>query len=242
MENEFSRREVIVGAGVAATIGVISGLIGTPEALATSKEGNQTFTHGLPPLPYPPDALEPVIDKETVTIHHGKHFAGYVKGLNDTISMIAKAREAGNFDAIKALSRDLAFNGSGVVLHWLYFDTIGPNAGGTPSGKMADLIKRDFGSFDSFWKHFAAASKSVEASGWGILAWEPFSQRLVIMQAEKHQDLNSWGSMPLMVCDVWEHAYYLKYQNRRAEYVDNFSRIINWQKVEDRFNKFCARK
>jgi|WetSurMetagenome_2_1015567.scaffolds.fasta_scaffold244337_2 superoxide dismutase, Fe-Mn family len=242
MENEFSRREVIVGAGVAATIGAISGLIGTPAVLATSKEGNQAFTHGLPPLPYPPDSLEPVIDKETVNIHHGKHFAGYVKGLNDTISKIAKARETGNFDAIKALSRELAFNGSGVVLHWLYFDTIGPNAGGTPSGKMADLIKRDFGSFDSFWKHFAAASKSVEASGWGILAWEPFSQRLVIMQAEKHQDLTSWGSMPLMVCDVWEHAYYLKYQNRRAEYVDNFARIINWQKVEDRFNKFCAHK
>lgn len=210
--------------------------------LATSKEGNQTFAHGLPPLPYPPDALEPVIDKETVTIHHDKHFAGYVKGFNDTISMIVKAREAGNFDAIKALSRDLAFNGSGVALLWLYFDTTGPNAGGTPSGKMADLIKRDFGSFDSFWKNFAAASKNVEASGWGILAWEPFSQRLVIMQAEKHQDLTSWRSMPLMVCDVWEHAYYQKYQNRRADYVNNFARIINWQKVEDRFNKFCARK
>jgi superoxide dismutase, Fe-Mn family len=78
--------------------------------------------------------------------------------------------EAGNFDAIKPWSRDLAFNGSGVVLHWLYFDTLFPNAGITPSGKMADLIKRHFGSFDSFWKHFAAASKSVEASGWGILA------------------------------------------------------------------------
>jgi Fe-Mn family superoxide dismutase len=242
MGNEFTRRDVIVGAGAAATLGVISSLIGSPALAATGKEASQTFTHGLPPLPYPPDALEPVIDKETVSIHHDKHFAGYVKGLNATITKLAKARETGDFSAIKALSRDLAFNGSGVVLHWIYFDTIGPKAGGKPSGKLAEAINRDFGSYEAFWKQFAAASKAVEASGWGILAWEPFSRRLVVMQAEKHQDLTSWGAMPLMVCDVWEHAYYLKYQNRRPEYVDNFAKIINWKKVEDRFNKFCASK
>jgi Fe-Mn family superoxide dismutase len=242
MGNEFTRRDVIVGAGAAATLGVISSLIGSPAIAATGKEASQTFTHGLPPLPYPPDALEPVIDKETVSIHHDKHFAGYVKGLNATITKLAKARESGNFSAIKALSRDLAFNGSGVVLHWIYFDTIGPKAGGKPSGKLAEAVNRDFGSYEAFWKQFAAASKAVEASGWGILAWEPFSRRLVVMQAEKHQNLTSWGAMPLMVCDVWEHAYYLKYQNRRAEYVDNFAKIINWKKVEDRFNKFCASK
>jgi Fe-Mn family superoxide dismutase len=242
MGNEFTRRDVIVGAGAAATLGVISSLIGSPAIAATGKEASQTFTHDLPPLPYPPDALEPVIDKETVSIHHDKHFAGYVKGLNATITKLAKARESGNFSAIKALSRDLAFNGSGVVLHWIYFDTIGPKAGGKPSGKLAEAVNRDFGSYEAFWKQFAAASKAVEASGWGILAWEPFSRRLVVMQAEKHQNLTSWGAMPLMVCDVWEHAYYLKYQNRRAEYVDNFAKIINWKKVEDRFNKFCASK
>jgi len=242
MGNEFSRREVIAGAGVAATLGVISSFIGSPAFAAQGKEASQVFTHKLPPLPYPPDALEPVIDKETVTIHHDKHFAAYVDGLNAAIDKLAKARESGNFEAIKALSRDLAFNGSGVVLHWLYFDTIGPKAGGTPSGKLAEMINRDFGSYDAFWKQFAAASKAVEASGWGILAWEPFSRRLVVMQCEKHQNLTSWGAMPLMVCDVWEHAYYLKYQNRRAEYVDNFAKIINWKKVEDRFNKFGAAK
>jgi Fe-Mn family superoxide dismutase len=242
MTDEFSRREIIAGMGVAATLGMVSTVIGS-EALANPpKEGAQSFTHALPPLPYPPDALEPVIDKETVTIHHDKHFAAYVAGLNETIDKLAKARETGDFGAIKALSRDLAFNGSGVVLHWLYFDTIGPKAGGVPTGKMAELIKKDFGSYEVFWKQFAAASKSVEASGWGVLGWEPFSKRLVVMQAEKHQNLTSWGVMPLMVCDVWEHAYYLKYQNRRAEYVDNFAKIIDWKKVEDRFNKFCAAK
>lgn len=229
-------------AGAAATVGMISAVLG-PEAMAQShKEGGTGFMHKLPPLPYPENALEPVIDKETVKIHYEKHFAGYVKGLNECLQKLDKARQSGDFGSIKAVSRDLAFNGSGVVLHWIYFNTIGPKAGGEPKGVMADMIKRDFGSYETFWKQFAAASKAVEASGWGVLAWEPFSKRLVILQAEKHQNLTTWGAMPLMVCDVWEHAYYLKYQNRRPEYVDAFAKIIDWPKVEDRFNKFCTTK
>ena len=241
MENGISRREVIMGAGAAATVGVISRFLGS-EAFAQPPKEAGVFMHKMPPLPYPEDALEPVIDKQTVNIHYSKHFAAYVEGLNKTLEQLEKARAAGNFDAIKALSRDLAFNGSGVVLHWIYFDTIGPKAGGEPAGPLAEAIKRDFGSFAAFWKQFAAASKAVEASGWGILAWEPFSKRLVVMQSEKHQNLTSWGAMPLMVCDVWEHAYYLKYQNRRPEYVDNFAKIIDWKKVEERFKKYSSEK
>jgi len=243
MENELSRRDVIAGVGAAATLGVLSHFL-TSEALAAEPKeaGSTPFVHKLPPLPYPEDALEPVIDKETVKIHHDMHFGAYVKGLNATLEKLEKARTDGNFDAIKALSRDLAFNGSGVVLHWIYFSTIGPKAGGTPTGPLADAIKKDFGSYETFWKQFAAASKDVEASGWGVLAWEPFSKRLVVMQAEKHQNLTSWGAMPLMVCDVWEHAYYLKYQNRRPEYVDNFAKIIDWKKVGERFSKYSAAK
>ncbi|HTY21634.1 MAG TPA: superoxide dismutase [Desulfomonilaceae bacterium] len=242
MENDLSRREVIFGAGAVATLGAISSLVGSAAFAQSSKEGAPAFMHKLPPLSYPDDALEPVIDKETVNIHYTKHFAAYVQGLNSALEQLEKARAAGNFDTIKAVSRDLAFNGSGVVLHWIYFDTIGPKAGGEPDGVMADLIKRDFGSFAAFWKQFAAASKAVEGSGWGILAWEPFSKRLVIMQSEKHQNLTSWGAMPLMVCDVWEHAYYLKYQNRRPEYVDNFAKIIDWKKVGERFKTYCSQK
>lgn len=242
MGNDLTRREVMAVAGAAATVGMISAILG-PEAMAQPhKEGGAGFVHKLPPLPYPEDALEPVIDKETVKIHYEKHFAGYVKGLNEGIEKLDKARATGDFANIKCLSRDLAFNGSGVVLHWVYFSTIGPKAGGEPKGVMADMIKRDFGSYETFWKQFAAASKAVEASGWGVLAWEPFSKRLVILQAEKHQNLTTWGAMPLMVCDVWEHAYYLKYQNRRPDYVDAFAKIIDWTKVEDRFKKFCSTK
>lgn len=238
MSNEFSRREMIYAAGTLAAGGMLSHLLAS-EAVAQHKgPGGPPFVHELPPLPYPEDALEPVIDKETVKLHHNMHFAAYVKGLNTALEKLEKARADGNFENVKALSRDLAFNGSGVVLHWIYFSTIGPKAGGTPGGKLADAIKRDFGSFEIFWKQFAAASKDVEASGWGILAYEPFSKRLVVMQAEKHQNLTSWGAMPLMVCDVWEHAYYLKYHNRRAEYVDAFAKIIDWKKVEERFDRY----
>ncbi len=242
MENSITRREVIVGAGAAATVGFISHFLGSEAIAQHPKQGPGVFMHQLPPLPYPEDALEPVIDKQTVNIHYTKHFEAYVKGLNAALEKLEKTREAGNFDEIKAISRDLAFNGSGVVLHWIYFETIGPKAGGEPSGPLANAISRDFGSFGAFWKQFAAASKAVEGSGWGLLAWEPFSKRLIIMQAEKHQNLTSWGAMPIMVCDVWEHAYYLKYQNRRPEYVDNFAKIINWKKVEERFKQYSSEK
>jgi superoxide dismutase, Fe-Mn family len=240
MKQGVNRRDVLAGAGAMAALGIVSNFFSSSAAASSGQGASGVFLHKLPPLPYPEDALEPFIDKETVKIHHDKHFAAYVDGLNAVLEKLEKSREQGNFDLIKSLSRDLAFNGSGVVLHWIYFNTIGPKAGGTPSGVLSDFIKRDFGSFEIFWKQFAAASKGVEASGWGILAWEPFSKRLVVLQAEKHQNLTSWGVMPIMVCDVWEHAYYLKYQNRRADYVDNFANVVDWKKVEELFKKYCS--
>ncbi len=239
MENTLSRRDLMAGVGAVAGMGVLGKLLGSEAFASEAKTGGKTwYDHTLRPMPYPEDALEPVIDKKTVNIHYNKHFAGYVKGLNATIKKLAEARKSGDYGAIQALSRDLAFHGSGVVLHWTYFSTIGPDPK-PPSDACRNLIVKSFGSFDAFWDQFAAASKKVEASGWGVLAWEPFSKRLIVLQAEKHQNLTSWGAMPVMVCDVWEHAYYLKYQNRRGEYVDNFKKIIDWSKVEERFNQYC---
>ena len=241
MGNELTRREVIAGVGAAASMGFLGSVLGS-EAWAESGPkagGSAGGVHRLPPLPYAEDALEPVIDKQTVHIHYNKHFAGYVGGLNKVLAKLEKARESDNYRAIRALSRDLAFYGSGVVLHWIYFGSIGPKPA-PPSQAVSKMISRDFGSFDHFWNHFAAASKAVEGSGWGILAYEPFSKRLVVLQAENHQNLTAWGVMPLMVCDVWEHAYYLKYKNRRGEYVDNFKKIIDWAKVEERFSTYCS--
>lgn len=243
MSDEMSRREVMAGVGAAATLGFLSTLMGS-DAHASEKKPSApgVFDHTLPPMPFPADALEPVIDKETVNIHYNKHFNGYIKGLDKTLKQLADARKSGDYAWIKALSRNLAFHGSGVVLHYIYFNTIGPDAGGKPEGMLADHIKKNFGSYDAFWAQFAAASKAVEASGWGLLVWEPNSKALMVMQAEKHQNLTSWGCMPILVCDVWEHAYYLKYQNRRAEYVDNFAKIIDWKKVDGLFQRMCLKK
>lgn len=230
----------MVGTGAATTLGLLSTLLSSDALAAQEQKGSQVFVHELPKLSYPYDALEPVIDKKTVEIHHDKHFAAYVSGLNSALDKLATARESQDFAGIRCVSDDLAFNGSWVVLHWIYFDSIGPKAGGKPEGNLAELMNRDFGSFEGFWKQFAEVSKTVQGSGWGVLAWEPFSKRLVILQAEKHQNLTSWGAMPLLVCDVWEHAYYLQYQNRRADYVDNFAKIIDWKKVRERLKKYAA--
>jgi Fe-Mn family superoxide dismutase len=190
----------------------------------------------LPPLPYAYDALEPYIDKETLTIHHDKHHAAYVNGFNTAMKKLEEARASGDYSLIKHWSREFAFNGSGHVLHSLYWLNMSPK-GGEPKGDLLEALKKSFGSLEQSKKQFVAATTGVEASGWGVLAYEPYMGNLVILQAEKHQDLTIWGVCPLLVCDVWEHAYYLKYQNRRAEYVDNFMKIINWEEVAGRYSK-----
>jgi Fe-Mn family superoxide dismutase len=237
MDHSFTRREMMKGFGVATMALGLGGLYGT--AHATGKKAAGATEQGeckLLPLPYPYDALEPWIDKETVSIHHDKHHAGYVKNFNIVLRKLSEARASGDFSLIKHWSRELAFHGSGHVLHTLYWDNMSPKGGGKPKGELLAAMEKSFGGFDWFQTQFAAATKAVEGSGWGIMAFEPFRGYLIILQAEKHQDLSIWGVYPLLVCDVWEHAYYLKYQNRRAEYVKNFFNLIHWPEVEKRYN------
>ena len=188
----------------------------------------------LPKLPYAYDALAPGIDEGVLRIHHTKHHAGYVKGLKTTLQKLEAARTSGDMSRIKALSRALAFHGSGHVLHSLYWTSMTPGGSSAPGGALGTMIARDFGSFDAFKTQFLAASKKVEGSGWGVLAYEPMGGKLVVLQAEKHQNLAIWGVTPLMVCDVWEHAYYDQYQNRRADYVDAFFKLVDWPGVAKR--------
>jgi len=198
------------------------------------------MAYTLPELPYAYDALEPYIDEQTMHLHHDVHHNGYVKGLNAAEAKLAAAREAGDFALIKHLERDAAFHGSGHILHAIFWPNMAPagnGGGGKPSGALAAQIEKDFGSFDAFKAQFVAASTAVEGSGWGILAWQPAGKQLVILTAEKHQNLTQWGVTPLLVLDVWEHAYYLKYQNRRGEYVKNFFNIINWGDVAKRLGE-----
>lgn len=204
------------------------------KVLAAAGSGVEIGAHQLPPLPYSYNALEPVIDEETMRLHHGKHHAAYVNGLNEAERSLAEARAKGDFQYIKHFERELAFHGSGHILHSIFWQNLSPQGGGLPKGKLATAITRRFGSFDTFKAQLSAASKAVEGSGWGVLAYVPIFGTLEVLQAEKHQDLTQWGAIPLLVIDVWEHAYYLKYQNRRAEYVDKLFDIINWKDVAER--------
>ncbi len=211
----------------------------TPEMLGWDPKTSQ---YVLPSLPYKYDALEPHIDKQTMELHHDKHHKAYVDGLNKSLTGIKEFRAGGTGD-IRALSRDLAFNGSGHMLHTIFWRVMGPppSAGGQAVGALGERINRDFGSFKAFSDQFQAAAVAVEGGGWSILALEPISGQLVIMQAEKHQNLTMWGVVPILPLDVWEHAYYLKYQNKRKDYVAAFMNVINWEAVNRHYEGIAAR-
>lgn len=242
-DNAISRRQVLTSA---VAIGGLSSLAcaGQPGAgetrhsiLSAAELGWDASSgqYTLPPLPYPHNALEPHIDAETMEIHYTKHHAAYVKGLNTALAKLAEIRTgSGDVALIKHWSRELSFHGAGHVNHAIFWVTMapaGPDIGGEPSGSLAETITRDFGSFPAFSTHFQAAANAVEGSGWAWLVHEPGSGRLLILQGEKQQDMMLTGVTPLLGIDVWEHAYYLRYQNRRADYIKAFMNVINWSRV-----------
>ncbi|MCL6638691.1 MAG: superoxide dismutase [Firmicutes bacterium] len=191
--------------------------------------------HELPALPYAYDALEPYYDEQTVRLHHDAHHKAYVDGLNNAEAKLAEAREKGDFSLVKHWERELAFHGSGAILHTLFWENMKPNGGGPATGDIAGRIKEDFGSFETFKKQFSAAAVAVEGSGWALLCWNNRFNKLEILTAEKHQNLTQWGAIPLLVLDVWEHAYYLKYQNKRAAWVEAWWNLVNWDDVNRKF-------
>ena len=193
------------------------------------------MTYELPALPYAYNALEPHLDEQTVRLHHDKHHAGYVAGANAALAKLEVLRKEGDFSTVKGIERDLAFHVSGHVNHTIFWESMGPDGGGEPKGELATQLNKDFGSFAAFKGQFSAATTQVEGSGWGILAWEPTAKKLVVMQAENHQNTGIQGTIPVMLCDVWEHAYYLNYQNRRADWVASFWNLVNWNAVAKRF-------
>jgi len=217
----------------------IAHLLPVSESRAKSEPPSQTssipekFT--LPDLPYAYDALEPFIDRQTLILHHDMHHAGYVKKFNAAMKKLSQARRSNDFGLIKHWTRETAFHGSGHILHSLYWLNM-KSQKSRPKGVLLNEIKKNFINYENFQMQFEAAARTVEGNGWAILAYHPHLKHLLILQAEKHQNLTVWGAMPLLVCDVWEHAYYLKYQNRRGEYVHNFFEIINWKEVEKRFD------
>lgn len=191
--------------------------------------------HTLPPLPYAYNALEPYIDEKTMIIHHDKHHQSYVDGLNTAENKLDEARKSGNFDLVKHWERELAFNGAGHYLHTIFWNVMSPQGGGRPTGALLDAIERSFGSYDAFKAQFTEAANKVEGGGWAILVWSPRSRRLEILTAEKHQNLSQWDVVPLLALDVWEHAYYLKHQNNRADYINDWWKVVNWPYVSERY-------
>ncbi len=194
----------------------------------------ESNTYALPDLPYAYNALEPAIDEQTMTIHHSKHHAGYVRGLNRALGKLAEIRDgSGDAGLIKHWSREVSFHGSGHVNHALFWLTMAPDAGGAPDGLLKTHIDGSFGSFRKFRAHFSAAARAVEGSGWAWLVYEAVSGNLLVIQGEKQQDMMMTGVVPLLGIDVWEHAYYLRYQNRRADYVEAWWDVVNWPKVAE---------
>jgi Fe-Mn family superoxide dismutase len=194
--------------------------------------------YALPKLPYATNALEPHIDAQTMEIHHGKHHQAYVTGLNKALAELKKARDASDFALVKHWSRELAFHGGGHINHCLFWMTMAPagqGGGGDPTGKLAQAIVRDFGSVETFRKHFEAAAVQVEGAGWGWLVYDHIAKRLMVQQMERQQDLLVTAVTPLLGVDVWEHAYYLKYQNKRADYVKAWWNVVNWSAVGTMF-------
>ena len=190
--------------------------------------------HELPSLPYDYNALEPYYEERTLRLHHGAHHKAYVDGLNNAAAKMAEARKKGDFALVKHWERELAFHGSGHILHSMFWENMKPGGGGPAVGPVADWIERDLGGFETFKQQFSAAAAAVEGSGWALLCLLPVFNKLEILTAEKHQNLTQWGAVPLLVLDLWEHAYYLQYQNKRAAFIEAWWNLVNWDDVNRR--------
>ena len=190
----------------------------------------------LPKLPYAYDALEPHISAEIMELHHSKHHQNYVNGANAALEKLEAARKDGSIAAVvTALSKDLAFNLGGHTNHSLFWENLGPNGGGKPTGALAAAIDADFGSFEEFQKHFAAAALGLQGSGWAVLAYDKIGERLVIEQMTDQQGNLSIDLVPLLLLDMWEHAFYLQYKNVKADYVAAVWNVFNWDEVAARY-------
>jgi len=244
-----SRREFLGELTALGGLTTLAGLSLLPDALGPSMAladpppppapgGAPPAEYTLPPLPYDYNALEPHIDEQTMRIHHDKHHAGYTKGLNEALQKLQAARDSGDFSNVQQLSRLLAFHAGGYYNHIVFWNNLAPagkGGGGEPGETLAGHLNRDFGSIQKFRDHFSAATNAVEGNGWGVLGYHPQLKRLVVMTMMNQQDLVTTGLRPLLMCDVWEHAYYLKYQNVRADYVKAWWNVVNWKNVAERY-------
>ena len=190
----------------------------------------------LPELTYDYAALEPNISGRIMELHHDKHHLAYVNGANTALEQLAEARDKGDFANINKLQKDLAFLLSGHVNHSIFWKNLSPNGGDKPFGELAAAIDEFFGSFDKFQAHFNAAAMGIQGSGWAFLAWDSLGEKLIIEQLYDQQGNIATATVPLLMLDMWEHAFYLDYVNVKADYVKAFWNIVNWADVQARFD------
>ena len=198
------------------------------------------MAHEVPPLPYAYNALEPHIDEQTMRIHHDKHHAAYVNNLNAALEKAPELQSKSVDDLVRGINTvpeeirtAVRNNGGGHANHTMFWEIMGPGKGGTPSGPLADAITSSFGSFDSFKEQFAKAAVGRFGSGW---AWLIDAGGKLAIESTANQDNPMMeGRRPIMGVDVWEHAYYLKYQNRRPDYIGAWWNVVNWDAVAKRF-------
>jgi Fe-Mn family superoxide dismutase len=191
----------------------------------------------LPELPYAMAALEPHYSAEVLELHHDKHHKAYVDGANATLEKLDQARASEDFGSINQMQKNLAFHLSGHVLHSMFWENLSPDGGGKPEGDLAAAVDEGFGTFEGFRNQLTEAALNVQGSGWGALTWEPLGQRLIVEQVYDHQSNVGQGAPPLLVLDMWEHAYYLQYRNVKADWVKAFWEIVNWPDVAARFER-----
>src|SRR5215510_8977669 len=196
----------------------------------TDATGNYTQQ----PLPYSENFLEPFMDAETLHLHYTFHHGGAVKSANTDLQKIKDALNANNLESVDFWTKKLSFHFSSHILHSIFWTNLA-NKKTEPAGDLLKRIEKHFSSFDKLKAYIAETSKNVDGNGWGILGYQPYSDSLTVLQCENHEKLTQWGVIPLLVIDVWEHSYYLKYRNRRAEFVDNLFSIINWDNAAQRF-------
>ncbi|NBX24056.1 MAG: superoxide dismutase [Microbacteriaceae bacterium] len=191
--------------------------------------------YSLPELTYDYAALAPHISAQIMELHHSKHHAAYVAGANAALEKLAEAREANDFANINRLQKDLAFHLGGHTNHSIFWKNLTPESQERPSGDLASAIDEYFGSFDKFRAHFNATALGLQGSGWAFLAWDAIGHQLIIEQLFDQQGNIAAATTPILMLDMWEHAFYLDYKNVKGDYVTAFWNIVNWDDVAARF-------
>jgi Fe-Mn family superoxide dismutase len=234
----MNRTDFLRKTSVATGVGLLTGHDAFSAALLEGGLDKLTDASGkfvLGPLPYADTFLEPFMPAEILKLHYTAHHGGAVNTANKATELLNKAFETGQTDGIDYWTKKLSLHLSSHVLHTIFWTNL-TNRKTEPTGELLRRIGRDFGTLDKMKARFNHHAKAVDGNGWGLLGYHPASDRLLVLEVENHEKLTVWGIVPLLVVDVWEHAYYLKYKNKRADFVDEVFNYLNWENAAQRLD------